>query len=119
MLNEHEVEAAFVESGFEIVRPETLTLAEQARLFAEAVVIAGASGAAMTNLLFCLPETRVLCLMPKEWREFALFSSLASILNQHIAFVDGEVLPGTSLVPYQCDYTVDIRALRAQLAAWR
>jgi protein O-GlcNAc transferase len=119
MLNEHEAEAAFVAAGFEVIQPGTLSLADQAGLFASAGMVAGASGAAMTNLLFCRPGTRVLCLMPKAWREFALFSSMADILGHEMRFVDGEVQPGTHSVVYQCDYTIDIRALRAQLQAWR
>ncbi len=44
---------AFMEArGFEILRPETKSLAEQVRLFARASAIVGMHGAGLTNILF-------------------------------------------------------------------
>ncbi|WP_044891827.1 glycosyltransferase family 61 protein [Opitutus terrae] len=52
---------------FEIVRPGDLTVAEQARLFAEADVIAGPAGAAFANLVFARPGTQVIEIVPPQW----------------------------------------------------
>lgn len=41
--------------GFEIVRPETLTLMDQARLFHQAKIVLGPHGAGFTNMVFCRP----------------------------------------------------------------
>lgn len=46
------VEETFRDAGFEVVLPETLPLAEQATLFADARVVAGFGGSAMFNLIF-------------------------------------------------------------------
>jgi tetratricopeptide (TPR) repeat protein len=62
--NRSEVVERFQHAGFEIVQPETLSFAEQVRLFASASVIAGESGAAMANVGFCDPGTRVLEILP-------------------------------------------------------
>jgi capsular polysaccharide biosynthesis protein len=50
--NGHEVEALFTRHGFAIVRPETLTIPEQAALFAQARVVAGYGGSGMFNLMY-------------------------------------------------------------------
>jgi hypothetical protein len=66
-----ENEAAVVEvcarHGFETICPETLSLREQARLFATASHVVGVKGAALTNLLFCPPGAAVVLLSPADW----------------------------------------------------
>lgn len=56
MLNEDEIEAIAVAMGFELIVPETLSVAEQARAFATACGVAGPEGAALTNTLFSAPR---------------------------------------------------------------
>jgi capsular polysaccharide biosynthesis protein len=46
--------------GFELVRCEELTMAEQVRLFSEATAVAGAHGAGMINPVFCNPGATVI-----------------------------------------------------------
>ncbi|WP_066258976.1 glycosyltransferase family 61 protein [Neobacillus drentensis] len=46
--------------GFIKVELETLSVAEQARLFSTAEVIVGAHGAGLANLTFCRPDTKVI-----------------------------------------------------------
>jgi|GEM_PF-2677594 Capsular polysaccharide biosynthesis protein len=53
--------------GFEIITPGKLDLAAQARLFAEAAIIAGPAGAAFANLVFATPGTRVIEITPPGW----------------------------------------------------
>jgi capsular polysaccharide biosynthesis protein len=50
--NEEALVALLRARGFEVVRPELLSLDEQAALFAEAAIVVGAHGAAHTNALF-------------------------------------------------------------------
>lgn len=50
--NGPEVEAVFRDAGFEVVRPELLTIADQARLFAEARVVAGYGGSGLFGSIF-------------------------------------------------------------------
>ena len=53
--NQLEVVAALEPLGFVSIDPGSLSVAEQIRLFAEAEIVVGAHGAAMTNAVFC-PE---------------------------------------------------------------
>ena len=48
------------EKGFELVATELLSFKEQVRLFSEADIIVGPSGAAFANIIFCQPGTKVI-----------------------------------------------------------
>jgi hypothetical protein len=76
--NQEEVFGIFETYGFEQVYCEDLTLAEQIRLFKHAQWVAGPTGAAWSNLLFCNPKTKGLCLTPEYVNStFACFSNIA------------------------------------------
>ena len=55
VLNDDEVIATLQGEGFTVVKLETLNVAAQARLFAEAEVVVSPHGAGLTNILFCQP----------------------------------------------------------------
>lgn len=55
------------DNGFEIITGGALTVAEQARLFSEAAVIAGPAGAAFANLVFAASPARVIEIVPPQW----------------------------------------------------
>ncbi len=57
--NEPEVLAALAPLGFETVRCETLSLAEQAAVFADAATVLGPHGAGLSNIAFCRAGTLV------------------------------------------------------------
>lgn len=57
--NEAELTAALRASGFVCVRPETLSVAEQIRLFSRATLVVGQLGAGMANCVWCQPGTVV------------------------------------------------------------
>lgn len=59
LLNEEALIEALAQRGFQIVEPETLSFADQVRLFWEAELVVGLGGAALFNVVFCKPGTRV------------------------------------------------------------
>jgi capsular polysaccharide biosynthesis protein len=61
--NEPEIEAAFRSRGFEILVMSECPLDEQIRLFREAAIVAGVSGAGLTDILFAAPGTHVIVLV--------------------------------------------------------
>ena len=65
--NEEAVIALCRELGLEVVAPEHLSLAEQARLFHQANLVVGVKGAALTNALFCTSRTHVVALSPGDF----------------------------------------------------
>jgi hypothetical protein len=64
--NEPDVEALFASRGFEIVSMRDCPLPEQARMFASARVVAGASGAGLADIVFSPPGPHVITLVSDE-----------------------------------------------------
>jgi hypothetical protein len=61
--NELEVEALFRARGFEVVVMEGCSLDEQVRMFRDALVVAGISGAGLADILFSSPDTHLILLL--------------------------------------------------------
>jgi hypothetical protein len=61
--NEEAIEAVFARRGFEIVSMADVPFDDQARLFREAKVVAGISGAGLADLLFSPPGTHAIVLI--------------------------------------------------------
>jgi hypothetical protein len=57
--NEEEVVQALAQTGVEVCHPENLSFIEQIRLFQSASVVVAPHGAALANIVFCQPKTRV------------------------------------------------------------
>jgi len=62
--NESAVVAMLSRYGFEFVETGAIPFSQQAELFLSADIIVAAHGAALTNLMFCRPGTRVLSFSP-------------------------------------------------------
>lgn len=91
LINEEEIRDVFQEFGFEVIYPEYMTLEEQIKVFAEATYVAGATGAAFTNILYCKEGTQVICIVP-NCIEFYGYSTMAYLLKQKVNFIDAEVV---------------------------
>lgn len=59
LIHEGKIAAMLSERGFESVDCGKMSVQEQANIFGSAEVVVGAHGAALTNLVFCRPGTRV------------------------------------------------------------
>lgn len=78
--NEDHVVEIFRKWGFTIIEPSQLSFVEQKELFSDCEILAGQGGAALTNILFCTPETKILILSP--WMgTFDLYSELAAAIG--------------------------------------
>ncbi len=78
--NRTELAGLLQDHGFELVAPETLSLAEQIRLFRSARVILGAQGSALANIIFCRPGTSVLSIAPDLMLD-SFFWRLANVFD--------------------------------------
>lgn len=67
MVNEAELEAELTARGFEVVHPETLSVAQQIALFRDADIIVAPTGAALANTLFCKPSARIFEIQPSNF----------------------------------------------------
>ncbi|MBI5971506.1 MAG: glycosyltransferase family 61 protein [Deltaproteobacteria bacterium] len=78
--NEDEVINVFKKYDFEVVTLESWSISEQVSLFNNAEFIAGATGAAFTNIIFCSPNCKILCFQPKR-NDISAFSTIAKYLR--------------------------------------
>lgn len=104
IVNMSEIENIFIKHGFEIVYCEEMSFMEQVQLFNNAEFVAGPTGAALTNILFCNPGTKFICLIPKKSR-FYSYSTIAGNLGLKSIFVDGKITRGNRYVAaweYSC-----------------
>jgi hypothetical protein len=91
LINLAEIEIMLYGHGFEIVEPETLTFAEQVRLFSSAELIVSQGGAALGNIIFAPAGCQVVVLT--TWSPYIIhyyFSNLAAVLGQRCTLVMGE-----------------------------
>jgi capsular polysaccharide biosynthesis protein len=103
--NQADIEDMLAKAGFDIVMPDgSFTAAEQIDLFRSASVIAGVSGAALTNLMWMRPDTQVLSFNPNLGYEF-FFWDLANIMNVRFSLIFGEAVSQEKGV--HSDFTVD------------
>jgi hypothetical protein len=114
MFNEPEVIEVLERNGFDVVSPETLSVNDQVALFSNAKMVVGVSGAALANILFCPPRTRVLTLMPNRGEEY-FFWDVASIAALDFNILFGE-LAGEEMGCHS-DFVLDLATLESCLAS--
>lgn len=110
--NQSQVEALACSAGFQPLYLEELSFFEQVKIFQQAEVIIGPSGAAWSNLLFARPGLRGLSWLPEPFTNFAAFSTLAAYFGCQLRFIQAQ--------PYVADYIhtsywVDPQQLQASL----
>lgn len=103
--NEEEIIDIAIKYGLEAIDTARLSAAEQVALFSNAEFIVGATGASFTNLLFCQPNCKVLCISSYK-ADISVFSSLASFVGLDMQYyVPKECLGKTGY--FQDDFSVD------------
>jgi capsular polysaccharide biosynthesis protein len=94
--NAAEIETLLLANGFSIIEPEKLTFLEQVEYFSNAEVVVGATGAALANLIFCAPSTRIVILIAKfKHTSYYYWQNMASACGNHVTYVLGEVDSGS------------------------
>jgi hypothetical protein len=77
--------------GFERIDTEFMPFARQVAQFAEAGIVVGPMGAAMTGTIACRPGTTVVHLAPEGWND-PFFWDLAAVLGHRFAALYGPVV---------------------------
>jgi hypothetical protein len=88
LINNAELEARLLQSGFDIVATGELTLRAQIALFANAKIVVGQHGAGLINAIFCEPGSVLIELFP-EYMLQAHFWTAASLVGVRYGFVSG------------------------------
>jgi len=116
LLNNEEVKTFLSSSGFEYIEMENYSVSEQVKIFHNAEQIICVHGAALTNLSFSKPGTKVIDLMHKDFKQWC-FLKLAIIqkLNYEILECEGE---GEHPLPGYKDIIVDVQILKSTIVKW-
>jgi capsular polysaccharide biosynthesis protein len=115
--NQEEILRICADYGFKAVFMEEKSLGEQAEFMSNAEIIAGPTGAAWTNLIFCRPGAKGLCWMAKESSGFSAFSNLAKAVGVDLRYVTYCTGATSTEDLFMSDYHVDGGKIRAELSA--
>jgi hypothetical protein len=107
--NREEIERLVSEHDFEIVDLVGESLDAQIKLFSETSLIVAPTGAALTNMLFCPPGTKVIIFMSNhEVTNYHFWSSLGTIANLDVTTIAGDRLFNlTNYWSVHDDYVID------------
>ena len=94
--NELQVRELFAQNGFEIIYNEEMSFRQQVECFGQAKCIIATSGAALSNTIFCQPDTLIGCIIP-SYHRFYMYSTIAYLLHLKPLFMDAEI---TDMTPY-------------------
>lgn len=94
--------------GFEPVSMEEKSLTEQAKIFRDAEMIVGASGAAWVGMVFRVVPAKALSWLVPEHKEFCSYSTLANMLGHEMQFIPANPTEGLSSTDdaYKGDYSI-------------
>ena len=85
--NEKEIINMLKDYGYLIISPEEYSVAEQVSIFNKAKCIIAASGAGLTNLLFCQPECKVIII--NNYRQtVGIFNTIATVVGANVISVN-------------------------------
>jgi capsular polysaccharide biosynthesis protein len=114
VLNEIEVSHVLEENGFKVVHFEDFSFFEQVELISSASVVVAPHGAALANLVFCAPQTKVIEIFaPKYVNQCYLALAHQVNLDYYYLLGEGEKLAEGTFEPIYVeeDITVNIEAL--------
>ncbi len=104
--NIESIETILKSSGFSVVEPEKLGFIEQVKLFSHAEVIVGSSGAALANLVFSAPGTKIVILIASyPDTSYWYWQNIACATFNEIRYVLGHINKGDQL-GIHADFTV-------------
>lgn len=111
LINDQEISNLLSAEGFTIVAPEELSFSEQVRLFSQAELVIGATGAAMANLIFCPPGARVHVLMAQhEEMPYWYWQRLADCVGVDLSYGLGDICSAHDK-GFHADFTFPLQLL--------
>jgi len=85
--NQTSIENIAIKFGLSVVYPEKLTFFEQVKLFHNAELIVGPSGAAWANSIFCQNGALGLTWILNEYKNFCCYTNLAALSGLNINYI--------------------------------
>jgi glycosyltransferase involved in cell wall biosynthesis len=111
------IEEMVLAAGYEVVDLDSTSIEFQRLLFSQTAVIISPTGAALTNMVFCQPGTKVLVFMSNhQLTNYYMWSQLGSIFNIELKFLLGQRLYHlTNRYSVHDDYSVDLPVLNEMI----
>lgn len=95
-------------AGYEVLDPSSLSFDEQIEYYRSCNVIIATAGAAVANILFCTPQTKIFILvLDFPHLDFYCFSQIADALGLNLAYVLGSRAYGPTPLEHHDDYSID------------
>lgn len=106
-------------NGFVRLDPGTLSVQQQIDVFSGAEVVVGPHGAALTNLTFCQPGTRVLEMFAASYVHLGLWSICEAIggVDYRYLVADGDHRPGRSMTGVLDDVSIPVERVWAAISS--
>ena len=107
--NLRELEIMMLKHQFEVIELDSVSLDYQIELFSQASIVIAPTGAALTNMLFCQPGTKVIIFMSNhKTSNYYFWSSLGDIANLDVKIIICERLYNlTNYWSVHDDYKID------------
>ncbi|MCS6821485.1 MAG: glycosyltransferase family 61 protein [Microscillaceae bacterium] len=110
VLNENEVKAFLAPLGFTFLSMDNLPVSQQIHIFENARYIIAPHGSALTNLIYCQPNTQVIEILPYNYEDMSSFT-YAFYGKLRYAYLRGNPIP-TQVAPCYEDIWVDMNKLQ-------
>jgi len=114
LLNEDEVEDALRVEGFVPVDAAGLSVEQQIKTFHAADLVVGPSGAALTNMVWCRPGTRLVILHSDHpFKKYPYWDALSRVSSSEIQYMAGPRANNVAgFFQAHDDFTIDVSNLR-------
>jgi capsular polysaccharide biosynthesis protein len=113
LLNTDQIENYLISCGFEILFLEHLTFESQVKIFSQAKVIIGQSGAGLTNAIFSHIETKLLILVNDSPNSnLQIFNFIESILGIKTDYILGNSNKNIYMRNIHDDFIVDLNLIQ-------
>lgn len=96
ILNENEVLELLDRFGFRSATLESMSVREQAELFANSSIVIAPHGSGLTNLVFCQPGTKVIEIFSPNY-VYPCYWLVSNLVDLEYYYILGETMPGVYL----------------------
>lgn len=111
--NEKEIKNYLMGLGFNEIYPEQFSIEKQIQRFFNAETIIAPSGAALTNLLFCKPKSKLLIFQPEGLEDISYYI-ICNVLNIDYYLIEGDVTGNVNVLNL-ADLYINMNKLKGTL----